>query len=70
MGLCSLGGQYFSGRALVNGIPGHILFPVATGGTLFAVALAGIFVFKEDVGPYGHAGLILGILALVVLSVG
>jgi drug/metabolite transporter (DMT)-like permease len=70
MGLCSLGGQYFTGRALAEGAPGNIVFPVATGGTLFLVALAGIFVFKERVGPYGRAGLILGILALVVLSVG
>jgi multidrug transporter EmrE-like cation transporter len=68
MGLCSLGGQYFSGRALARGVPGHIVFPVATGGTLFLVALAGMFVFKEHVGPYGRAGLLLGIMALIVLS--
>jgi drug/metabolite transporter (DMT)-like permease len=70
MGLCSLGGQYFMGQALANGVPGHIVFPIATGGTLFLVALAGILVFKERVGPYGRAGMVLGILALVILSVG
>jgi multidrug transporter EmrE-like cation transporter len=70
MGLCSLAGQYLVGRALAEGVPGHVVFPVTTGGTLFLVALSGILVFKEDVGPYGRAGLVLGILALVVLSFG
>lgn len=70
MGFCSLAGQYFSGRALAEGVPGHIVFPIATGGTLFLVALAGIVVFREHVGPYGRAGLVIGVLALVVLSFG
>ncbi len=70
MGFCSLGGQYLMGRALAAGLPGHIVFPIATGGTLFIVALVGILVFKEQVGPYGRAGMLLGILALVILSVG
>lgn len=70
MGLCSLAGQYFTGLALAAGVPGHIVFPVTTGGTLFLVALCGILVFKEQVGPYGRVGLVLGILALVVLSLG
>jgi multidrug transporter EmrE-like cation transporter len=70
MGLSSLAGQYFMGRALAASLPGHIVFPVTTGGTLFLVALCGIVVFREEVGAYGRAGLVLGILALVVLSVG
>lgn len=70
MGFGSLGGQYFTGKALAVGIPGHIAFPITTGGSLFLVALAGILVFKERVGPYGLAGLVLGILSLIVLSLG
>lgn len=69
MGLCSLGGQTFTGMSLSRGIPGHVAFPITTGGSLFLVAAAGIFVFKERVGPYGAAGIILGVLALIMLSV-
>jgi drug/metabolite transporter (DMT)-like permease len=69
MGLCSLGGQTFTGMSLSRGIPGHVAFPITTGGSLFLVAAAGIFVFKERVGAYGAAGIILGVLALIMLSV-
>lgn len=69
MGCCSLAGQYFTGRALAAGLPGHIAFPITTGGTLFIVAIAGIVVFRERVGIYGRVGLLLGIAALVILSV-
>lgn len=70
MGFGSLGGQFFTGKALASGIPGHIAFPITTGGSLFLVALAGILVFKERVGPYGLAGLAIGIISLIVLSLG
>jgi multidrug transporter EmrE-like cation transporter len=49
-------------------MPGYIAFPLTTGGSLFLVATAGILLFKEKVGPYGIAGLTLGIIALVTLS--
>ena len=68
MGLCSLCGQSFTGLALAHGLPGHVVFPVTTGGSLFLVAAAGIFVFKERVGGYGIAGLVTGVLSLVLLS--
>lgn len=68
MGLCSLGGQIFTGLALARGVPGHIVFPITTGGSLFAVAAAGIFVFRERVGIYGIAGIALGVISLVMLS--
>jgi drug/metabolite transporter (DMT)-like permease len=69
MGLCSLCGQTFTGLALARGIPGHVAFPITTGGSLFLVAAAGIFVFKERVGSYGAAGIVLGILSLVLVSI-
>jgi drug/metabolite transporter (DMT)-like permease len=69
MGFCSLGGQFFTGEALTAGVPGYVAFPITTGGSLFLVALAGILLFKERVGPYGLAGLAVGILALVILSI-
>jgi multidrug transporter EmrE-like cation transporter len=70
MGACSLLGQAFTGLALANGVPGHVAFPMTTGGSLFLVGAAGLWLFKERVGPYGMAGMVLGIAALVALSVG
>ena len=68
MGLCSLAGQFFTGLALARDVAGHVAFSISTGGTLFIVALAGVFLFREKVGPYGIAGLVLGILSIVILS--
>ncbi|HXR75936.1 MAG TPA: hypothetical protein VN737_08175 [Bryobacteraceae bacterium] len=68
MGLASFCGQAFTGLALSHNMPGYIAFPLTTGGSLFLVATAGILLFKEKVGPYGIAGLTLGIIALVTLS--
>ncbi|HEY8548356.1 MAG TPA: hypothetical protein VIL35_00255 [Vicinamibacterales bacterium] len=70
MGACSLLGQAFTGLALSHGMPGHVVFPITTGGSLFLVALAGLLLFKEKVGAYGIAGIALGIAALVGLSLG
>jgi drug/metabolite transporter (DMT)-like permease len=70
MGACSLLGQSFTGMALSNGVPGHVAFPITTGGSLLLVAAAGLVLFKEKVGAYGVAGMALGIVALVALSAG
>jgi len=70
MGTCSLLGQAFTGMALSHGVPGHVAFPITTGGSLFLVASAGLVLFRERVGAYGLAGLALGIMALVALSLG
>jgi multidrug transporter EmrE-like cation transporter len=70
MGACSLLGQAFTGLALSHGVPGHVAFPITTGGSLFLVATAGLLLFREKVGAYGIAGMVLGIVALVALSVG
>jgi multidrug transporter EmrE-like cation transporter len=69
MGACSLAGQSFTALALSKGLPGHIAFPLTTGGSLFLVALAGIVLFKERIGPYGLCGVILGVASLVMLSI-
>jgi drug/metabolite transporter (DMT)-like permease len=68
MGFCSVAGQFFTGLALARDVAGHVAFSISTGGTLFIVALAGILLFREKVGPYGLAGLVLGILSIVVVS--
>jgi len=69
MGACSLAGQSFTALALARGLPGHIVFPLTTGGSLFVVAVAGIVLFRERVGPYGLCGIVLGVASLVMLAV-
>jgi drug/metabolite transporter (DMT)-like permease len=69
MGACSLGGQSFTAISLANGVPGHVAFPLTTGGSLFVVAIAGIALFRERVGIYGVCGIALGIISLVILSI-
>ena len=70
LGLGSFGGQYFSLLALEQKVPGYIVFPLTTGGNLFLVAAAGVFLFRERIGAYGIAGILTGILSLVLLSLG
>lgn len=70
IGAGSFGGQLFSLMALEKGVPGYIVFPVTTGGNLFLVAAAGVFLFRERIGKYGIAGILVGVLALVLLSLG
>jgi drug/metabolite transporter (DMT)-like permease len=68
IGVGSFGGQLFSLLALEQKVPGYIVFPITTGGNLFLVAAAGVFLFKEKIGRYGVAGILTGILSLVLLS--
>jgi drug/metabolite transporter (DMT)-like permease len=70
IGVGSFGGQFFSLLALERNVPGYIVFPMTTGGNLFLVAAAGVFFFREKIGPYGIAGILTGILSLVLLSLG
>ncbi|HET7214087.1 MAG TPA: hypothetical protein VFL79_10895 [Terriglobia bacterium] len=68
MGACSFGGLLFTAFALERGAPGEIVFPITTGGSLIVVAIAGILLFKEKVAWQGAVGILIGILALVLLS--
>jgi multidrug transporter EmrE-like cation transporter len=70
IGMASFGGQFFSLLALEKNVPGYVVFPMTTGGNLFLVAAAGVFLFRERVGPYGIAGILTGILSLILLSLG
>jgi multidrug transporter EmrE-like cation transporter len=69
LGLCSACGQTALGRALAQGLPGNVVFPVALGGGLFIVAAAGVLIFKERIGPAGLVGILLGIVSILLLSV-
>lgn len=68
LGAFSVCGQTTMGKALADGLPGNVVFPVALGGGLFVVVLAAITVFKERVGPAGIAGISLGIISIALLS--
>lgn len=68
MGAASVGGQLTLLAALQRGIPRYVMFPLANGGGLFLVALAGILLFGERIHLYGTAGIVLGIAATLLLS--
>ena len=68
MALCSLGGQVGMALSLAGGISGFVVFPVATGGGVLLVAATGRLIYQEKVGPLGAAGIVVGFLALVLLS--
>jgi len=70
IGAASFGGQLFSLLALESGVPGYIVFPITTGGNLFVVAAGGVLIYKERIGRYGIAGIAVGVLSLVLLSLG
>jgi multidrug transporter EmrE-like cation transporter len=65
---CSLFGQLGMALALSNGLPGFVVFPVATGGGLLFVLGVGVAGFRERVHWVGYLGIATGTLALVLLA--
>jgi drug/metabolite transporter (DMT)-like permease len=49
-------------------VPGYVVFPVSSGGTLLLIVLIARLGFKEKIGPYGIAGIAVGIAAITLLS--
>jgi len=68
-GALSIGGQVAMAVALASGVPGHVVFPIAIGGSIFVVALAGRVLFGERMNPPTVIGLILGFVAVVLVGV-
>jgi multidrug transporter EmrE-like cation transporter len=68
LALCSVCGQMSLGQALAEGITGSVAYPVTKTGGVFLVALAGTLIFRERVGPVGLAGIVCGIVAVLLLS--
>ena len=68
LGVCSVAGQTSMGMALAAGLPGAMVYPVALAGGLFLVVAAGVLLFGERVGPFGVAGIVLGIVSIVLIS--
>jgi drug/metabolite transporter (DMT)-like permease len=67
MAVASVAGNICIVKALGLAVPGTIAYPVANGGSLFLVVLAGIVAFRERVSPAGIAGIAVGIAATLVL---
>jgi len=68
-GALSIGGQVAMAVALSSGVPGHVVFPVAIGGSIFVVALAGRVIFGERMNTPTLLGLILGLAAVVLVGI-
>jgi drug/metabolite transporter (DMT)-like permease len=68
MSLGSVGGQLSMGMALASGTPGNIVFPIAHS-SAFIVCIGGVLIFKERMGRYGVAGIIIGLLAALLLGI-
>ena len=66
-GVSSIIGLFASIKAAAM-LPAYIVFPVSSCGTIFLVAAAGRFVFREKIGPCGMAGIALGIAAIAFLA--
>ena len=65
----SIVGQVAMASALASGLSGSIVFPVAIGGSILVVVLAGSLFFAEKLHPVSWAGIAIGFTAVVLLSV-
>jgi multidrug transporter EmrE-like cation transporter len=68
MALLRIGGQVSMAKALGLHVPGNIVFPVAVGGSILAGAVASWAVFKEKMNRLTVAGVILGSVAVILVS--
>jgi multidrug transporter EmrE-like cation transporter len=69
MAALSIAGQVAMAVALDSRVPGNIVFPIAIGGSIFIVALAGAFFFGERMNRFNVIGVSLGFMAVILLSV-
>jgi multidrug transporter EmrE-like cation transporter len=68
LAVCSVIGQACLALALASGAPGYVVFPLTSGANIFLVAAAGFLLFHEKVGRAGTAGIVLGMLSIIILS--
>jgi len=67
MGLCSSVGWFCIGSALTHGVPAYLVLPIAIAGSLSVVAAVGVIGFRERLSRYGYAGIVAGVVAIVLL---
>jgi drug/metabolite transporter (DMT)-like permease len=68
MALASVGGQFFMGLALSNGVPGSVVYMLGMGASMCVVVLGGVLFFGERVGIYAKLGIAVGLIAAVLLG--
>jgi drug/metabolite transporter (DMT)-like permease len=68
MAALSLGGQLAMAVALKLNVPGHVVFPIAIGGSVFIVILGGRLFFNERLNAFMAGGVSCGLVAVVLLS--
>jgi drug/metabolite transporter (DMT)-like permease len=54
--------------ALSAGVPGHVVYPAATGGSSILVVVLSVVLLKERPGRAGWLGIAVGLAALVLFS--
>lgn len=64
----SIGGQLAMAVALELNVPGHIVFPIAIGGSVFIVILGGRLLFGERLNKLTAGGVLFGLAAVILLS--
>lgn len=69
MAALSIAGQVAMAVALDANVPGNIVFPVAIGGSIFIVAVAGTLFFGERMNRFNVIGVSLGFLAVILLGI-
>ena len=69
MAALSLGGQVAMAVALSGGVPGHVVFPIAIGGSIFVVALSSQIFFHEKMNRLTLLGVGMGFVAVILLSI-
>jgi len=69
MAALSLGGQIAMAVALKLNVPGHVVFPIAVGGSVFIVILGGRFLFSERLTGLTTGGVACGLAAVLLLSI-
>ena len=69
MAALSLAGQVAMALALDAKVPGHVVFPIAIGGSIFVVALSGRVFFHERMNRLTLFGVGLGFVAVILLGI-
>ena len=64
----SMGGQLALAGALKFGAPGHVVFPVTLGGSVFVVILGGRLLFGEHMNTITASGVFSGLAAVILLG--
>lgn len=69
VGLCSYGGNFAVLRAL-GSLPAYTVFPVVVGGSILVVAAVSWLLMGEKVSPQTRWGILCGVAAVALLTVG